>query len=666
MNEGPVRFRATLVSLVVLLAFGGLGVRLYALQVRGHSHAAARKKGQSGAHVRVDRPRGAIRDAHGEILAVSVPVTSVWADPSKAGSEEARALAGALGSNPEEMERRLARDHRRFVWLKRGVSEEESTRVEKLEQAWRTAHPREEPPFGRRAEYDRVYPFGTIGAHVVGMTGEQSPVESAWIDPSNAGRDLARPLSEALGLPRSAVERHFERRGVRFVWLKRGLSGSESARVRELDLEWRERHPNRAAPFGIRLEFDSRYSEERLAALLNGQPGRPTEDRRPGEHGRTGVERLFDCLLDGGTVEQPVALDGRRRILGGVPPARSDATVTLTILVELQRIVEEELATVAREHRPKWATAVVMDPVTGAVLALGNWPAYDPNSPGEHAAFLNSALGAPYEPGSQLKAFFAAAALEERLLRPETVFDCENGLWQYGSRRLSDHHPFARLSLEDVIAKSSNIGAAKLGVLILGPDRMSRWLREFGFGTRTGIDLPGEEAGRVPRLPWSVSQTGISITIGQEIPVTEIQMAAAMCVLANGGSLPRPFVVRRIVLEDGTLVYQSAPGLRRVLSENTCRTMRGILKRVVDSGTGKEAKIEGLPTAGKTGTTQLINRRGVVTGHISSFVGFAPAEIPRFVVAVAIGEPSGGTYYGGKVAAPVFRRIVERGYPLVR
>lgn len=546
-SDGPTRARAAAVSLLVVGIFGALGYRLWAIQVRDHAEFAARKRAQSQSVVVVERPRGVIVDARGEVLALSTPVESVWADPQRAPLE----LAEELSLNVPDFERRLGDRTAKFVWVKRKVSKAEADRVRALAKRFGG----ERAPFGIRTEYDREYPNGTLAVHVVGVAGE--------------------------------------------------------------------------------LEEDPRV------------------------RGRQGIEKALDRELNGGTEEREVSVDGRRRILGASDDAWAGATVTLTIVAELQRVVEEELAAAGREHSPRWATAVVLDPRTGAVLAMANWT--------PEASLVNLATEAPYEPGSQLKAFLAAAALEERLVSPSTMFDCENGLWKFGSRILHDHHPYARLPFEDVIVKSSNIGAAKLGVLVLGPDRMRKWLEAFGFAGKTGIDLPGEFGQPLKPAPWSVSHTGISYTIGHEIYTTELQIAVAMAAIANGGSLMRPYVVRRVTRDDGTLVLESQPQLRRqVLRPATSVEMARILKRAVEEGTGKEAKVAGISVAGKTGTTQLKNRFGAIYGYVGSFAGFAPAEAPEIVVAVAVGRPAGNDYYGGKVAAPVFRRIVERGLPLVR
>ncbi len=554
-----MQVRAGAIGVLIVALFGGLAYRLYALQVRGHSAAVARKSAQSSAHVVVDRPRGEILDAYGETLAVSVSVPSVWAKPAAVAPEAAGSLAKALSMKVEEVERKLALRELDFVWIKRKVSEEEAARVRELARRF--------PAIGLRTEFDRRYPRGGLAAHVLGIVGE-------------------------------------------------------------------------------------------------------TEEDDGGPKGRAGVERRFDAQLDGATLAQPVRVDGRRRILDIREETWSGTTVTLTIVAELQQIVEEELKSAVAEHRPKWAVVVVMDPTTGAILALANSPTYDPNHPPDGPAPLNGAVAGPYEPGSTIKVFFVAGALEEGRIAPGTILDCKNGLWKYGppgkGTLVKDHHSYARLTVSEVIEKSSNIGAARIGAEILGKDGLCRWRRAFGFDVPTGIDLPGEVSGWLVHLTPYISPTRMSY--GQGISVTPLQLVTAMSALANGGRLMRPYVVQRVDRDDGTLVFENVPEtIRQVVSPATCEAMRAMMVKVVQNGTGKKhAEVEGMQAAGKTGTTQLINKSGTVYAYISSFAGFAPAENPRMCVAVVVAQPQGKDYYGGKVAGPIFKRIVERGMAFAR
>lgn len=551
--------RAAAIGVLVVAVFGGLAYRLYAVQIRGHAAAVAWKSAQSTSHVVVDRPRGAILDAHGEFLAVSVTVPSVWANPQVVAPEAAQPLADALSMKVDEVRRKLALRNLEFVWIKRKIGEEAAARVRELVRRF--------PGIGLRTEFDRRYPRGGLAAHVLGIVGE-------------------------------------------------------------------------------------------------------TEKDAGGPKGQAGVERRLDVQLDGATLAQPVGVDGRRKILDIWDDSWAGTLVTLTIVAELQQIVEEELKLAVAEHRPKWAVAIVMNPTTGAILALANWPGYDPNNPPNGPAPLNTSVAGAYEPGSIAKVFFAAGALEEGKVTPGTTFDCENGLWKYGppgkGTLVRDHDPYSRLTLSEVIEKSSNVGAAKLGALLLGKEGLARWRHAFGFDVPTGVDLPGEVSGWPTHWTPYISPTRWAY--GHGFSVTPLQLITAISALANGGKLLRPYVVRRVERDDGTLVFENATTtLRQVVSPATCEAMRAMMIKVMQTGTGhKWAKVEGMETAGKTGTTQLLDKHGNKYGYISSFAGFAPAENPRMCVAVIVAQPQGKDYYGGKVAGPVFKRIVERGMVFAR
>jgi cell division protein FtsI (penicillin-binding protein 3) len=251
------------------------------------------------------------------------------------------------------------------------------------------------------------------------------------------------------------------------------------------------------------------------------------------------------------------------------------------------------------------------------------------------------------------------------LIRPDSMIDCENGLWHVGPRTLHDHHPYAKISLTDVIKFSSNIGAAKVGAQILGQKRLWEAMKRWGFGEKTGVDLPAEDSGLLfPLSRWTVySET--SVPMGHEISVTPLQLATAMSAIANGGTLYRPYVIRRIASTDGTILVDHGPqAVRRVIGEKASREMIEILKSVVAEGTGKKAAAPGVVVAGKTGTSQKIDPRTKQYTHekyIASFVGFAPADDAKLCIAVVLDEPQGGSYYGGAVAAPVVGRIIQRG-----
>jgi cell division protein FtsI (penicillin-binding protein 3) len=559
--DAGARRRAGAVAVLAAALFLFLLGRLFSIQVVGHETYRGKRDAQARGIVIVETPAGTLRDARGQILAVSVPVESVWADPSALGDRPAaaRLLAQALGMRPEAVLERLSSEERRFAWIKRKVAPEEADRVRKL---------LKEPPFA----------------------------------PKDRG----------------------------------------------------------AAPaLGLATEFARRYPQ---GPVLSHVLGFRSED----EESHEGLERALARVLEGGRRAASVDVDGLRRPLGG-PSLEAPPEAVLTIDLLLQRIVEEELDAACAEHRPDWASVVAMDPRTGAILALANRPGFDPNDPAASpgAARRNRAVVDPYEPGSTLKPFLAAYALDLGLVTPQTTFDCENGLWKHGPRLLHDHHPYGRLTLAEVIKYSSNIGAAKLGALTLGRARLHECMARWGFGSRTGVDLPAEDPGRLfPLSRWSV-YSDTSVPMGHEIAVTPLQLATAMSAVASGGTLHRPFVIRRVVGADGTVLHEGHPvAARRLIGSRAAAQMVEILADTVRDGTGKKAQVPGVTVAGKTGTTQKVDpltKRYTRERYISSFVGFAPAEEPRVCIAVVIDEPKGGAYYGGAVAAPVVGRILQRG-----
>jgi cell division protein FtsI (penicillin-binding protein 3) len=345
------------------------------------------------------------------------------------------------------------------------------------------------------------------------------------------------------------------------------------------------------------------------------------------------------------------------------------ATLTLTIDSGLQAIVERELAEGVRAAKADAGTVIALDPKTGAVLALANYPTYDPNLPGEAGpgSRRNRAVTDSFEPGSTFKAILAAAALEERAVRPSDSVFCENGSYRIGGWTIHDHHPYGRLTIPEVIQFSSNIGVSKIAER-LGRERYARYLESFGFGRRTAIDLPGEVSGIVrPVKSWAHIDLATG-SFGQGLSVTPIQLATAYAAIANGGVLQQPHLLTRAVDRTGrVLLDRDDPAddaeAHRVVSAETAREVSAMLERVVEleGGTGGKARIPGVRIAGKTGTAQKVDSK---TGRYSrerlaSFVGYAPADDPGLVLLVMIDNPRGQTY-GGLVAAPVFREIMSR------
>ena len=486
-------------------------------------------------------------------------------------------------------------------------------------------------------------------------------VDSVFADPAQIEDRLraARALGGALGLDASSLLELLERKAdKRFVWIKRRVSRHEATTVRWLGL------PDRWV--GTTKEFLRVYPQGMLACHVLGH-------RDIDNVGRDGVERRMDAYLRGQAGRRYFLRDARRRVLA-IDHARSvmpvhGKTVVLTIDSVIQHIVEEALDQVMAQWKPTSASAVVMDPTTGEVLALANRPAFDPNRMADYpaASWRNRAIMDIYEPGSTFKPFVASIALDRGLVSLSERFFCHHGVYAMGRRRLHDHHPYGWLSFPDVIIKSSNIGMAQLGER-LGNARMYEGLRAFGFGHPTGIDLPGETAGQLhPLARWTSYSTG-SIPMGQEIGLTPIQLARAWCALANSGRLLTPKTCRGVTELDGTSLkdWTKPTEVGRALSAPVARTMVDpILTGVVEQGTGRRARLTEYRVWGKTGTAQ--KRRPDGRGyshhlHVSSFVAGAPAHDPKIVVVVMVNEPTvGTTHYGGTVAAPAVGQIIRKG-----
>lgn len=383
--------------------------------------------------------------------------------------------------------------------------------------------------------------------------------------------------------------------------------------------------------------------------------------------GSAGVEQRLNRYLRGVPGLRVTEVDGRgrevyiRRQVDAQPQQGAD--VYLTLDQNLQYFVEQALDEAMATNSAKGAWAIVQRVRTGEILAMASRPAYDLNTFNKASddQRLNRAIGVVYEPGSTFKVAVIAAALNEGLIEPGRVFDCENGLWMYNGRPLRDYHPYGRLTVADVLKKSSNIGAAKIAML-LGEDRLIRYLEAFGIGRRTGVALPGEEAGILnPRSRW----TGLSISrvaMGHEVAVTSLQMLSVLSAIANDGYLMRPQVVQRVVTARGQTLLEPAPEvLGRPVGGDTARLLCRLLSRVTEEGgTGTKARLEGYTVAGKTGTAQKPVPGGYShDANIASFVGFLPAERPELAIIVVVDEPQ-PLHTGGLVAAPVFRRIAEQ------
>lgn len=442
------------------------------------------------------------------------------------------------------------------------------------------------------------------------------------------------------------------KKGKGFIWLARKMDENASARVADL----RDELGTRTIDFFT--ETKRFYPNGETASHILGYAN---IDNR----GLEGIELKFDEYMKGEDIEVTFSRDALGNSMSaGTEDAVPGNNILLTIDESLQYIVEREISNAMEEWKAKAAVAIMMDPMTGEILAMANRPSYDPNSPagvpGDKRR--NRAITDLYEPGSTFKSFLAAAAIEEKIVRLDERFDVSQGSIVVGGKTVHDAHRHGVITFEEIIQKSSNVGAVKTG-LRLGAARYYEYMKKFGFGDKTGIDLPGEMRG-ILRKPQNWSGTSLaSMSFGQEIGVTPLQLLNGYAAIANGGLLMKPYVVSEIISPAGEVIKNFSPHVeRRVISTETAIKTRNILKKVVEEGgTARKAYIKGNLVAGKTGTAQMVDPatgRYSSNKFVSSFVGFVPADNPAFALVVVVYEPVGGSY-GGTVAAPVFKRISE-------
>ncbi|MEX2263475.1 MAG: penicillin-binding protein [Bryobacteraceae bacterium] len=442
---------------------------------------------------------------------------------------------------------------------------------------------------------------------------------------------------------RSAVR---NRRG--FLWIKRKISPLESERLRSLRLEWIE----------FESESQRHYPKGLVASHVVG-----TVDHR--ESGTVGVEKSFESELRGRQGAARMLTDVKRRGIESQLSAEPLAgkSITLSIDERIQFVAERELVLAAKANRCPTGSLVVMNPHTGEILAMANYPRYDPGHPptgaGELAARQNSAVSAPFEPGSVFKVITLAAALETTSLRPDTLINCGNGAMKFFGRVVHEaKRGFGTITMAQVLEKSSNIGAIQIGMRV-GEKRLHNYVRRFGFGEESGIPLPAESSGMFRRLDGWGKTSIASVSMGHEISTTSVQLARACSVIANGGLLVKPRLVlkRQRPGEFAAREEQVEPPVR-ILKPETAFTMRQMMEGVVLRGTGRNARLEGYSSAGKTGSAQIFDfeNRRYTSFYNASFMGFAPVTNPAIVVVVTL---NGSREFGGKVAGPVFHAVAS-------
>jgi cell division protein FtsI/penicillin-binding protein 2 len=587
--------RALLLLGLLGLAFAGLGYRLVELQVLRHDEFAAKAQLNTQREFRQAPRRGNILDARGNLLATSIFVKTVCADPVLIGKRQAAVahiLAPLLQLDETDLYQRL---------LPRLVKNQKGETVTNR--------------------------YVVLQRKVSGET---------WQKIQMTMTNLAAGVDE------------------------RKISRAERASLRDL---------RQNAIFTDPVDDQLRvYPGGALAAHVLGFTGTETGSNRVAlTVGRDGVELILNPALGGAAGWRVTRTDRQKRELVALRDenvqARDGLNVVLTLDAAIQHIVETSLADALQKHTPLSITAIVMRPRTGEILAMATLPNYDPNNPGATPvdARRNRIIADLMEPGSTFKIVVVSGALNDGAVRLTDTFDCERGHFAFAGRVLHDHEPYGVLTTENIVTKSSNIGAAKIGIR-LGQDRLHDYAWDFGFGQRTGIALPGEARGILyPVKDWtkvSIAQ----IPMGHGIAVTRLQMIMAMSALANDGWLMRPMLVSRLEDRDGNVVQQYAPErVRQVISAAADKLAVEALKTVVSpAGTAPGAAMKDYTVAGKTGTAQKVEN-GTYAEHkfISSFIGFYPADDPQLCISVVMDEPKEG-YYGGQICGPVFKEIAER------
>jgi cell division protein FtsI (penicillin-binding protein 3) len=472
------------------------------------------------------------------------------------------------------------------------------------------------------------------------------------IDISTLDRN-AKQLAQSLGLKYADLAKEFREAHSdkkRFVWIARRLDADYARKVTDQNLP------------GVHSQLEPKryYPNGSLAAHVLGYVGLDGK-------GLGGVEQFYNAKISGEPGKLLVERDANGKPYESYEIAsKAGQTVVLTIDQSIQYQAEQALLAAVQRTRAKSGSVIVLDPRSGEILALANAPTFDPNKVADAKPETRSnwALQNIYEPGSTFKIVAFSAALEKKLAKVDDRIDCQMGAITVAGRVVRDHAAFGTLTIAEALAKSSNVAAIKLGIRV-GDPTMYDYIKRFGFGSRTGIELPGETAGLLRKVErWQPSSIG-SIAIGQEIGVTPVQMVAAFGALANDGVRVAPHLIREVRNAEGVVVYRAQPEQRRVINAETAIAIRGMLEGVTLRGTAKQAQLDGYSAAGKTGTAQKIDpktRAYSATKHVASFVGFAPVSNPQVAIIVVIDEPA-GAYHGGDVAAPIFREVAEQILP---
>jgi len=484
-------------------------------------------------------------------------------------------------------------------------------------------------------------------------------MDSLYAEPRNMENlaAAAAQLAPVIGMPEEAIEKRLHAsRG--FVWLARRLTPEVAAAVRKLDIDG----------IGFAKEPKRFYPNAEIGSHVIGFTGLDPE-------GLEGIERKYDSTLLGNSGYMVTERDALGRDIGTrgmmMKSASAGQSIALTIDKNIQYIAEKELAAAVENSRAKGGIAIVMEPHTGRLLAMANYPTFNPNLFGKfpQQALRNKAVTDSFEPGSTMKVFLIAAALEEKAVGQNDAFNCENGVFNVGGRTIHDTHKYGRLSVGEILKYSSNIGAAKIGSR-LGPERLYGYLKGFGFGAKSNIDLPGEVSGFLRNKSQWYGVDLATISFGQGISVSAIQLATAMSAIANGGTLMQPYIVEKIMDGKGNVLKSVSPLSRqKVISPETAAIVARMMESVAaEGGTGTAAAVDGFRVAGKTGTAQKadpVTKGYSADKRTASFVGIVPADNPRLTIVIIVDEPKTSSY-GGVVAAPAFSAIARQSLCYLR
>jgi cell division protein FtsI (penicillin-binding protein 3) len=474
-------------------------------------------------------------------------------------------------------------------------------------------------------------------------------VESLYAHPSQVEKrlDAAKRLSRALGLNQKEILNKLQSNRS-FVWIKRKISPDEVERIKVLGLEG----------VGFITEARRYYPDKEVGAHLIGFAGADNQ-------GLEGLEKKYDSILKGPQHSLVQERDARGRpfyVSQTTSPEADIKSLLLTIDRDIQYRAQQVLKEAVEKNKGKRGHCIILDPETGEILAMAVFPFFNPNVFGEYKPhqWRNLAITDCYEPGSTLKAFLAAAALNEGCVSSQDIFYCEQGRFELGNETIEDTKEHGWLTFSDIVILSSNIGAVKIGQK-LGYEKFSAYLNDFGFGSKTGIDLIGERSGFVRSIEKTTEIDQATVYYGQGMDATSLQIAVAVAAIANGGKLMRPYVVKAIVDQSGRIVEETKPRVvRRVISPQTSKEVTQILEKVVSAeGTGSLAAINGYGAAGKTGTAEKVDPKTKAYSYedyVSSFVGFVPTDKPELVILVMVDEPK-PVHYGGLVAAPAFQEV---------